>query len=70
MFSSQMPKFTRLRFVSANKPEQIELFLSALKQRVQIMGAPVFDGKVWYLYFVPGDTDKDIKSVRLENVVK
>jgi len=60
------PATTRLRFVSAKQPATIELFLSKLGFRVQIYGAPVWDGKKWTLWFVPpDDIRKDVKSVEL-----
>lgn len=60
-----LPKTTRLRFVSAKKPEQIQQFLGLLGKRVQIYGSPVWDGKKWYLWFVPDDRSDDVKSVSL-----
>lgn len=60
-----LPQTTRLRFVSAKKPEQIQQFLDLLGRRVQIYGAPVWDGNRWYLWFVPNDRASDINSVSL-----
>lgn len=56
---------TRLRFVSAKTAEELPAFLTALGRRVQIYGAPVWDGKRWYLWFVPSDRGADIKSIDL-----
>jgi len=62
-----IPGTTRLRFVAAKKPETLVLFLSRLKFRVQIYGAPVWDGTRWTLWVVPpDDINVDFKSVRLE----
>jgi hypothetical protein len=60
------PATTRLRYVSAKRPELLVLFLSRLGFRVQIYGSPVWDGKRWFLWFVPPDDIAiDIKSVDL-----
>lgn len=56
---------TRLRFVSARRPEQIVEFLNRLGFRVQIYGSPVWDGKRWFLWFVPPDNGADVKSSSL-----
>jgi len=62
-----IPQVTRLRFVQAKEPEVIQFFLSRLPCRVQIYGAPVWDGERWTLWFIPPDNDGiDVKSVRLE----
>lgn len=61
----ELPQITRLRFVSAKKPEQIQQFLTLLGVRVQIYGSPVWDGNRWYLWFVPDDRKDDIQSVNL-----
>lgn len=60
------PITTRLRYVSAKKPKQIEEFLSRLGIRVQIYGQPVWDGKKWVCWFVPpDDSGLDVKSTEL-----
>ena len=59
------PSVTRLRFVSAKKPKQLVDWLSLLGVRVQIYGQPVWDGKKWYLWFVPNDMGADIPSREL-----
>ncbi len=61
------PITTRLRFVNAKTQEDLTGFLDRLGFRVQIYGAPVWDGKTWTLWFVPpDDIAKDVKSVRLK----
>lgn len=61
------PGHTRLRYVASKSPDQIILFLSMLKFRVQIYGAPIWDGKRWTLWVVPpDDVSIDFKSVRLD----
>lgn len=59
------PITTRLRFVSAKKPEQLVQFLGLLGRRVQLYGNPVWDGKRWFLWFVPSDDGEDIPSRNL-----
>lgn len=60
------PTHTRLRYVSARKPKDLQIYLQRLGFRVQIYGAPVWDGKRWFLWFVPPDDDRrDIPSVDL-----
>lgn len=59
------PLTTRLRFVSSRIPDDLVEWLDRLGVRVQIYGQPVFDGKRWYLWFVPSDSGKDIKSIKL-----
>ena len=49
------PITTRLRFVASRKPERIVAFFNGLGFRVQIYGAPVFDGKRWFAWFIPSD---------------
>lgn len=57
------PVTTRLRYVRAKKPEGIEAFLAALGFRVEIKGAPVWDGTYWTCWFIPpDDTGVDVKS--------
>ena len=61
------PATTRLRFVSSKKAETIVEFLNRIGFRVQIYGAPVWDGKRWYLWVVPPDDIKiDFQSVQLD----
>lgn len=59
------PVGTRLRFVSAKLPIDIVMWLNQLGARVQVYGAPVYNGKRWYLWFVPSDSGRDIASVDL-----
>lgn len=59
------PGTTRLRFVSAKNPQLIVDFCDRLGVRIQIYGAPQWDGKRWFLWFVPSDTGADIKSINL-----
>lgn len=56
---------TRLRYISAAKPEDLVMFLNNLGVRVQIYGAPVWNGRRWYLWFVPSDDGQDIASADL-----
>ena len=58
------PKPTRLRFVSAKKPEVITEWLMGM-QRVQIYGSPTFVDGRWYLWFVPNDDGADIPNTKL-----
>lgn len=59
------PITTRLRYVSAKNADDLVQFLDRLGVRVQIYGAPVWDGKRWYLWFVPSDVGADIRSIKL-----
>lgn len=59
------PSVTRLRYVIAKAPADLVDFLTSLGRRVQIYGAPVWDGKRWVLWFVPDDRGADIQSVDL-----
>lgn len=60
------PITTRLRFVSAASPERIVEYLDRLPYRVQIYGAPVWNGRRWFLWFVPPDNVALVmKSVNL-----
>jgi hypothetical protein len=61
-----IPPTTRLRFVQAKTPEELTKFLGRIRMRVQIYGAPVWDGDRWTLWFVPPDiAEKDVKSMRI-----
>lgn len=60
------PIVTRLRYFASKSPDKLSLALSYLGARIQIYGAPVWDGKKWYLWFVPGDNSRDIKSMDLD----
>lgn len=62
----ELPKVTRLRYIVATDPNNIVLFLGQLGVRVQVYGAPVFDGKKWWLWFVPDDRGDDIQSIDLD----
>ncbi len=59
------PDFTRLRFVTAKDPQDLSKFLMLLGKRVEIKGAPVWDGKKWILWFIPDDQKDDVQSVNL-----
>ena len=63
-----MPSYTRLRFAKSRKPELLQQWLKLLGVRVQIYGAPVYDGKAWYLWFVPDDSGEDINSIDLDQI--
>jgi hypothetical protein len=62
---NNLPKVTRLRYVTAKSPDDIVQWLTMLGRRVQIYGSPVWDGKRWWLWFVPDDRGGDIPSVKL-----
>jgi len=63
------PNTTRLRYVIGKSHDDIQGFLDNLGVRVQIYGAPVWDGTSWTLWFVPADIDGiDINSVDLRNL--
>lgn len=60
------PITTRLRFIQAKTPSELTAFLDRLGYRVQIYGAPVWDGKRWTLWVVPpDDVRKDLRNVKL-----
>jgi len=61
----RLPKVTRLRYAVAKTQQDLVDFLESLGRRVQIYGAPVWDGKRWTLWFVPDDRGQDIQSVDL-----
>lgn len=62
----ELPKHTRLRFAKAKDPATLIEWLEALGIRVQIYGAPVWDGKRWTLWFVPDDRGVDVLSINLD----
>jgi len=65
-FSRQgFPDHTRLRFVSAKDPMDIQLFLRKIQRRIEIKGNPTFVEGRWYVWFVPGDQESDIKTIEL-----
>lgn len=67
LFFMPRPHHTRLRYVQSKKPEKLVQFLASIPFRVQIYGAPVWDGKLWTLWFVPqDDISKDVKSGLLD----
>lgn len=63
----ELPKETRLRYVYSKDPSKFELWLQALGSRVQIYNM-VWNGKAWYLWFVPNDKGADVKSFNLDEV--
>lgn len=63
----ELPKVTRLRYVSAKKASDIIEFVNNLGARVQIYGSPTFDGKRWYLWFVPDDRAGDPVARKAKN---
>jgi hypothetical protein len=65
LLDRSIPSNTRLRRFEAKSSQEIEDLVNALGVRIQIYGAPVFDGKRWTLWFVPNDKGADIKSVRI-----
>lgn len=60
-----VPRYTRLRWVSAKNPETIERFCEALGKRIQIYSI-TYAGGSWVLWFVPDDRGIDIKSGKLK----
>lgn len=60
-----LPKHTRLRFVSAKKPESVQKFCDTLGKRIQIYQL-VWTGKEWFLWFVPDDKSSDLPSGKLK----
>lgn len=62
------PRTTRLRYVIAKNQQTLQGFLDRLGVRVQVYGAPVWDGKFWTLWFVPNDDGADIKSMDLRKL--
>ncbi len=65
---SDGPKTTRLRYVSSSDPDKLVLWTNKLGVRVQIYGSPQFNGKKWYLWFVPNDLGEDIAPINLDEV--
>lgn len=63
------PSTTRLRWVSAKKPEVIQAFCDSLGKRIEIKQI-VWAGSEWFLWFVPDDKGADIKSGALKEKKK
>lgn len=61
-----LPKTTRLRWVSAKKPETIQAFCDSLGKRIEIKTITA-SGGLWFLWFVPDDKTADVKSGRLKD---
>jgi hypothetical protein len=61
-----VPSYTRLRVLIASNPVELTRFLSTLKRRVQIYGAPQFARGKWHLWFVPDDRGSDMPSMDLD----
>lgn len=61
----ERPETTRLRFVSAKDPQVLVDFLDSLGVRIQVYGAPTWNGKRWFMWFVPSDFGADIQSIEL-----
>lgn len=68
MANANIPKYTRLRFAKSRSPELLSAYLQRLGRRVQVYGAPVWNGKAWFLWFVPDDRGADIKSIDLDDL--
>ena len=66
--SDVLPKTTRLRYFAAKNPNDLVLFLDQLGTRIQVYGSPQWNGKKWYLWFVPNDRGNDIKSLDLDTI--
>jgi len=60
-----LPQTTRLRFVSAKKPETLQKFCDNVGKRIEIK-AIVKDGGLWFLWFVPDDKRGDIPSGQIK----
>lgn len=60
-----LPQTTRLRWVSAKKPEAIQAFCDKLGKRIEIKQIVHSEG-LWFLWFVPDDKRADIRSGRLK----
>lgn len=69
MSNNGLPKFTRLRFAKSSDPAIFQEWLESLGVRVQIYGAPQFDGASWFLWFVPDDRTEDVNSIDLDEVL-
>ncbi len=58
---------TKLRFISAKKPETLILWVNSLPYKIEIKGNAVFNGGLWFLYFVLPDTSlKEVPSGRID----
>lgn len=64
-----VPKVTRLRYIKSKDPAMFQAWLDALGVRIQVYGCPQYDGKVWWLWFVPNDKGGDISSIDLDEVL-
>jgi len=60
-----LPQTTRLRFVSAKNPKTLTAFCDSLGKRIEIKQI-VFDGNLWFLWFIPDDKKSDIQSGQLK----
>lgn len=63
-----LPKSTRLRFARSTDPAMLQVWLEQLGSRVQIYGSPQWDGKAWWLWFVPDDRGDDVPSINLDEI--
>jgi len=61
-----LPTTTRLRWVSAKKPETIQKFCDTLDKRIEVKQI-LYVGGLWFLWFVPDDKRADVKSGRLKD---
>lgn len=64
-----IPSTTRLRFVTAKKPEAIQAFCDSLGKRIEIKTV-VWTGSQWVLWFVPDDKGADIQSGAIKENAK
>lgn len=62
-----LPRTTRLRWVSAKKPEEIQAFCDSLGSRIEIKQI-VWTGSEWFLWFVPDDKGADKKSGPIKRI--
>lgn len=60
-----LPQTTRLRWVSAKKPETLTNFCDKLGKRIEIKQI-VFVNGLWFLWFIPDDKKTDVRSGRLK----
>lgn len=62
-----LPQTTRLRYVYSKNPKTIVKFCDSLGKRIEVKQI-VFDGSLWFLWFVPDDKKNDVPSGQLKEV--
>ena len=61
------PIQTRLRYISSKKVEKLIQYVNGLPYRIEIKGGPIYDGKLWSLFFVlPDDLMKEMNFGKLD----